>query len=165
MGALLTPALGTVIWASIAFLVVLFVLRRFAWGPILAALDEREQSIAGALNEADKVRKEMAELAASNENELKEARAERDRMMREAREMADSLVADAKNKAREAADKEVASAKDAIAIERKAAVAELKAEVGNLSLDIAERLLREKLESSDEQKALVNRLIDESPLN
>ncbi len=165
MGALLTPALGTVVWASIAFLVVLFVLRRFAWGPILAALDEREQSIAGALNEADKVRKEMAELAASNENELKEARAERDRMMREAREMADSLVADAKNKAREAADKEVASAKDAIAIERKAAVAELKAEVGNLSLDIAERLLREKLESSDEQKALVNRLIDESPLN
>ena len=154
MGALLTPALGTVVWASIAFLVVLFVLRRFAWGPILAALDEREQSIAGALNEADKVRKEMAELAASNENELKEARAERDRMMREAREMADSLVADAKNKAREAADKEVASAKDAIAIERKAAVAELKAEVGNLSLDIAERLLREKLESSDEQKRL-----------
>jgi len=165
MGALLTPALGTVIWASIAFLVVLFVLKRFAWGPILAALDEREQSIAGALNEADKVRKEMAELAASNENELKEARAERDRMMREAREIADSLIAEAKNKAREAADKEVASAKDAIAIERKAAVAELKAEVGNLSLDIAERLLREKLESSDEQKALVNRLIDESPLN
>jgi F-type H+-transporting ATPase subunit b len=79
--------------------------------------------------------------------------------------MADQLVADAKNTAREAADKEVAAAKDAIAIERKAAVAELKAEVGNLSLEIAERLLREKLESNDEQKALVNRLIDESPLN
>jgi F-type H+-transporting ATPase subunit b len=86
-------------------------------------------------------------------------------MLREAREMADQLVADAKNTAREAADKEVAAAKDAIAIERKAAVAELKAEVGNLSLEIAERLLREKLESNDEQKALVNRLIDESPLN
>jgi F-type H+-transporting ATPase subunit b len=86
-------------------------------------------------------------------------------MMREAREMADQMVADAKNKAKEAADKEVASAKDAIAIERKAAVAELKAEVGTLSLEIAERLLREKLESSEEQKALVNRLIDESPLN
>jgi F-type H+-transporting ATPase subunit b len=165
MGALLTPALGTVVWASIAFLVVLFVLRRFAWGPILAALIEREESIAGALNEAEKVRKEMEELAASNENQLKEARAERDRMLREAREMADQLVADAKNTAREAADKEVAAAKDAIAIERKAAVAELKAEVGNLSLEIAERLLREKLESNDEQKALVNRLIDESPLN
>ena len=124
-----------------------------------------QESIAGALNEAEKVRKEMEELAASNENQLKEARAERDRMLREAREMADQLVADAKNTAREAADKEVAAAKDAIAIERKAAVAELKAQVGNLSLEIAERLLREKLESNDEQKALVNRLIDESPLN
>jgi len=165
MGALLTPALGTVVWASIAFLVVLFILRRFAWGPILTALNDREQSISGALNEAEKVRKEMEALAASNENQLKEARAQRDQMMREAREMADQLVADAKNKAREAADKEIASAKDAIAIERKAAVAELKAEVGNLSLEIAERLLREKLESNEEQKALVNRLIDESPLN
>lgn len=165
MGALLTPAFGTVVWASIAFIVVMLLLRRFAWGPILSALSDREQSIAGALSQAEKVRQEMAELSASNENQLNEARAERDRMMREAREMADKMVADAKNKAKEAADKEVASAKDAIAIERKAAVAELKAEVGTLSLEIAERLLREKLESSEEQKALVNRLIDESPLN
>ena len=165
MGALLTPAFGTVVWASIAFIVVMLLLRRFAWAPILSALSDREQSIAGALSQAEKVRQEMAELSASNENQLNEARAERDRMMREAREMADQMVADAKNKAKEAADKEVASAKDAIAIERKAAVAELKAEVGTLSLEIAERLLREKLESSEEQKALVNRLIDESPLN
>jgi F-type H+-transporting ATPase subunit b len=165
MGALLTPALGTVVWASIAFLVVLFVLRRFAWGPILTALNDREASIAGALSEAEKVRKEMEALSASNESQLKEARAERDSMLREAREMADKLVSDAKNTAREAADKEVAAAKDAIALERKAAIAELKSEVGNISLDIAERLLRDKLESNDEQKALVNRLIDESPLN
>jgi F-type H+-transporting ATPase subunit b len=165
MGALLTPAFGTVVWASIAFIVVMLLLRRFAWGPILSALSDREQSIAGALSQAEKVRQEMAELSASNESQLNEARAERDRMMREAREMADQMVADAKNKAKEAVDKEVASAKDAIAIERKAAVAELKAEVGTLSLEIAERLLREKLESSEEQKALVNRLIDESPLN
>jgi F-type H+-transporting ATPase subunit b len=165
MGALLTPAFGTVVWASISFIVVMLLLRRFAWGPILSALSDREQSIAGALSQAEKVRQEMAELSASNESQLNEARAERDRMMREAREMADQMVADAKNKAKEAADKEVASAKDAIAIERKAAVAELKAEVGTLSLEIAERLLREKLESSEEQKALVNRLIDESPLN
>ena len=165
MGALLTPAFGTVVWASIAFLVVMFLLRRFAWGPILSAMSDREQSIAGALSQAEKVRQEMADLSVSNENQMKEARAERDRMMREAREMADQMVADAKNKAKEAADKEVASAKDAIAVERKAAIAELKAEVGGLSLEIAERLLREKLESTEEQKALVNRLIDESPLN
>ena len=165
MNALLTPAWGTVIWASIAFIAVLLLLRRFAWGPIMTALNDREASIAGALNEAEKVRKEMADLAASNENLLKEARAERDRMMREARDMADQMVADAKGKAREAADKEIATAKEAIAIERKTAVAELKAEVGNLSIEIAERLLREKLESTEDQKALVNRLIDESPLN
>jgi F-type H+-transporting ATPase subunit b len=85
--------------------------------------------------------------------------------MREAREMADQMISEVKNKARDAADKEIASAKDSIAIERKSAIAELKAEVGTLSLEIAERLLREKLESTDEQKALVNRLIDESPLN
>ncbi len=165
MGALLTPAFGTVFWASIAFLVVLMLLRRFAWGPILQALSDREETIASALDEAKKVRQEMADLADSNESQLKEARAERDRMLREAREMVDKMISDAKGKAREEADKEVAAAKDAIALERKSAIAELKAEVGILSLEIAERLLREKLQSSDEQQALVNRLIDESPLN
>ena len=118
MDALLIPALGTVFWASIAFLVVLFVLRKFAWGPILSALNDREQSIAGALNEADRVRKEMEALAASNENQLQEARAEREKMMREAREMADQMISEAKNKARDAADKEIASAKLSIASER-----------------------------------------------
>ena len=165
MGALLTPAFGTVFWASIAFLVVLMLLRRFAWGPILQALSEREDTIAGALDEAKKVRQEMAELAESNESQLKEARGERDRMLREAREMADKMIADAKGRAREEAEKEVLAAKDAIVLERKAAVAELKAEVGSLSLDIAERLLRDKLQNSTDQEALVNRLIDESPLN
>ena len=165
MGALLTPAFGTVFWASIAFLVVLMLLRRFAWGPILQALSEREDTIAGALDEAKKVRQEMAELAESNESQLKEARGERDRMLREAREMADKMIADAKGRAREEAEKEVLAAKDAIVLERKAAVAELKAEVGSLSLDIAERLLRDKLQNSSDQEALVNRLIDESPLN
>jgi F-type H+-transporting ATPase subunit b len=165
MGALLTPAFGTVFWASIAFLVVLMLLRKFAWGPILQALSDREETIAGALDEAKKVRQEMADLAESNESQLKEARAERDRMLREAREMVDKMIAEAKGKAREEADREVASAKDAIVLERKAAIAELKAEVGTLSLEIAERLLRDRLQSSDEQEALVNRLIDESPLN
>jgi len=164
MGALLTPAFGTVIWATIAFIVVMLLLRRFAWGPILAALTEREETIAGALNEAEKVRQEMADLTASNDAQLKDARAERDRMLREAREMVDKMIADAKGRAREEADKEVATAKDAIALERKAAIAGLKAEVGTLSVEIAERLLRDQLNTSNEQQDLVNRLIDESPL-
>ena len=164
MDALLTPAFGTVVWSTIAFLVVLFLLRKMAWGPILIALKEREESIATALNEADKARSEMSALQADNERLLQEARAERDGMLREAREMADKLVADAKGKAKEEAAREAESAREAIATERKAAVAELKSEVAKLSVSIAEQLIRAELADAGKQEALVSKLIDESPL-
>ncbi len=164
MDALLTPAFGTVVWSTIAFLVVLFLLRKMAWGPILTALKEREESIATALNEADKARSEMSALQADNERLLQEARAERDGMLREAREMADKLVADAKRKAKEEAAREAESAREAIATERKAAVAELKSEVAKLSVSIAEQLIRAELADAGKQEALVSKLIDESPL-
>jgi len=164
MDALLTPAFGTVVWSTIAFLVVLFLLRKMAWGPILTALKEREESIATALNEADKARSEMSALQADNERLLQEARAERDGMLREAREMADKLVADAKGKAKEVAAREAESAREAIATERKAAVAELKSEVAKLSVSIAEQLIRAELADAGKQEALVSKLIDESPL-
>ena len=164
MDALLTPALGTVVWSTIAFLVVLFLLRKMAWGPILTALKEREESIATALNEADKARSEMSALQADNERLLQEARAERDGMLREAREMADKLVADAKGKAKEEAAREAESAREAIATERKAAVAELKSEVAKLSVSTAEQLIRAELADAGKQEALVSKLIDESPL-
>ena len=164
MDALLTPAFGTVVWSTIAFLVVLFLLRKMAWGPILTALKEREESIATALNEADKARSEMSALQADNERLLQEARAERDSMLREAREMADKLVADAKGKAKEEAAREAESAREAIATERKAAVAELKSEVAKLSVSIAEQLIRAELADASKQEALVSKLIDESPL-
>ncbi len=164
MDALLTPAFGTVVWSTIAFLVVLFLLRKMAWGPILTALKEREESIATALNEADKARSEMSALQADNERLIQEARAERDSMLREAREMADKLVADAKGKAKEEAAREAESAREAIATERKAAVAELKSEVAKLSVSIAEQLIRAELADAGKQEALVSKLIDESPL-
>lgn len=164
MDALLTPAFGTVVWSTIAFLVVLFLLRKMAWGPILTALKEREESIATALNEADKARSEMSALQADNERLLQEARAERDGMLREAREMADKLVADAKGKAKEEAAREAESAREAIATERKAAVAELKSEVAKLSVSIAEQLIRAELADAGKQETLVSKLIDESPL-
>ncbi len=164
MDALLTPAFGTVVWSTIAFLVVLFLLRKMAWGPILTALKEREESIATALNEADKARSEMSALQADNERLLQEARAERDGMLREAREMADKLVADAKGKAKEEAAREAESAREAIATERKAALAELKSEVAKLSVSIAEQLIRAELADAGKQEALVSKLIDESPL-
>jgi len=164
MDALLTPAFGTVVWSTIAFLVVLFLLRKMAWGPILTALKEREESIATALNEADKARSEMSARQADNERLLQEARAERDGMLREAREMADKLVADAKRKAKEEAAREAESAREAIATERKAAVAELKSEVAKLSVSIAEQLIRAELADAGKQEALVSKLIAESPL-
>jgi|TARA_B100001564_G_scaffold103791_1_gene85689 F-type H+-transporting ATPase subunit b len=164
MDALLTPAFGTVVWSTIAFLVVLFLLRKMAWGPILTALKEREESIASALNEADKARSEMSSLQADNERLLQEARVERDSMLREAREMADKLVADAKGKAKEETAREVESAREAIATERKAAVAELKSEVAKLSVSIAEQLIRAELADAGKQEALVSKLMDESPL-
>ena len=164
MDALLTPAFGTVVWSTIAFLVVLFLLRNMAWGPILTALKEREESIATALNEADKARSEMSALQADNERLLQEARAERDSMLREAREMADKLVADAKGKAKEEAAREAESAREAIATERKAAVAELKSEVAKLSVSIAEQLIRAELADAGKQEALVSKSMDESPL-
>ena len=165
MDALLTPAFGTVVWATTAFLVVMFLLRKMAWGPILSALKEREENIANALNEADRARSEMAALNADNERLLQEARVERDSMLREARDMADKVVADAKAKAKEEASRESEKARQVIATERKAAVAELKAEVAKLSVTIAEKLIRSELSGEEKQQALVQKLIDESPLN
>jgi F-type H+-transporting ATPase subunit b len=164
MEQLLSPAFGTVFWATIAFLSVLYLLRRMAWGPILQALSDREESIEKALREADKAREEMANLHADNEQLLSEARSKRDAMLKESREMADKVVSDAKAKAKEKASKEVELALEAIQIERKAAIAELKAEVAKLSIDIAERLLREELTDSGKQKTLVDKLIEESTL-
>ncbi|HIG58703.1 MAG TPA: ATP synthase F0 subunit B [Flavobacteriales bacterium] len=164
MEQLLSPAFGTVFWATIAFLSVLYLLRRMAWGPILQALSDREESIEKALREADKAREEMANLHADNEQLLSEARLKRDAMLKESREMADKVVSDAKTKAKEEASKEVEIALEAIQIERKAAIAELKAEVAKLSIDIAERLLREELTDSGKQKTLVDKLIEESTL-
>ena len=165
MDTLLTPAFGTVFWASIAFISVLVILRVLAWKPILKALESREESIGNALLEAEKAREEMANLHANNEQLLSEARLKRDAMLKESRDMANKVVAEAKAKAKVEASKEVELAREAIQIERKAAVAELKSEVAQLSIDIAERLLREELKESGKQRDLVDKLIEESTLN
>ena len=165
MTELLKPELGTVFWATVAFIAVLVILRAAAWKPILKALNDREESIANALSEADRAREEMANLNSENERLLQEARAQRDAMLKESRDMADKLVSDAKAEAREAAAKEVEAARAAIDTERKAAVAELKAEVANLSIEIAERLVKEELADKDKQKTLVDQLLGESTLS
>ena len=165
MDALLSPSLGTMIWASIAFIVVLVILRKAAWGPILNGLKEREESIANSLNQAEKARQEIADLKSDNEKLLQEARNERDAILKEAREMKDGIIAEAKNQAKVEADKLVASAKEAVQNEKAAALAELKQHVAHLSLDIAEKLVRENLSNDDKQKELVGKLLDETDLN
>ena len=165
MEALLNTALGTVFWSTISFLVVLVLMRRLAWGPILQGLKDREEEIDGALNKAKEARAEIENLQADNERLLQEARAERDGMLHDARDMADKLVADAKQQAKDEGERMIEQAKQAIDGERAAAVAELKAEVAKLSLDIAEKLVRQELKDDAAQQELIGRMITDSKLN
>ena len=165
MDALLTPAFGSVVWATVSFLVVLFLLRKMAWGPILQGLKDREEEIEGALNSAMEARAEIQNLQSDNERLLQEARAERDGMLRDARDMADKLVADAKQLAKDEGERMIDQAKQAIDGERAAAVAELKAEVAKLSLEIAENLVRHELKGDGAQQELIGRMISDSKLN
>lgn len=165
MGALLTPAAGVVIWTTIAFLTVLFILRKFAWKPILKGLKDREESIDNALSAAERARNEMANLQADNERLLQEARVERDRILKEARDMRDAMVNDAKGKAQEEADRMVAAAREAIANEKNRAVAELKNQVANLSIEIAEKLVRQNLAGEAANQELAEKLADDVKLN
>lgn len=162
---MLSVSFGTVIWSTIAFLLVAFILAKFAWKPILASIREREDSIDDALKSAKKAREEMSNLQASNENLLKEARLERDSMLKDARQTKDKIIAEAKSKAEGEYDKIVASARDTINTEKQAAITEIKHEVANLSIEIAEKVIREELKSTDKQKELIEKYISESKLN
>jgi len=162
---MLSVSFGTVIWSTIAFLVVAFILAKMAWKPILASIKERETSIDDAIKSAEKAREEMANLQASNENLIKEARVERDAMMKDAREMKDKMLADAKERADAEYTKIVASAKDAIRAEKMGAISEIKNQVANLSLEIAERVIRQELSSQDKQKELIDKYLQEAKLN
>jgi F-type H+-transporting ATPase subunit b len=162
---LVTPGIGLIFWTTLFFLILLFVLGKFAWPAILTAIKARNESIKQALESADRAKKEMIKLQASNEKILSEAKAERDAMMREAKQMKEKLIADAKEKAGEEAKKLVANAREAIQAEKKAAINDMKSQVANLSVDIAEKILKIKLEDSKVQKDLVTKLINEADLN
>ncbi len=162
---LVTPDLGLLFWQSLIFFTVLFILAKFAWKPIVQALEERENVIADALGAAEKAKEEMKNLQASNEKMLQEARLERDKMMRDAQATANSIVAEAKEKATEEADRIVYNAKALIETEKNAALAEVKNTAADLSLQIAEKLLKKNLSGDDSQKALVNEYIKEAKLN
>ncbi len=150
---------------TLLFLVLIFLMIKFAWKPILNALNEREEGIQGALDAAENAKKEMENLNADNERLLKEARAERETMMKEARELKAKIIADAKGEAQEEANKLIANAQSAIDAERKSAIADLKSQVAALSVDIAEKVVKTELSDKDKQLKLVDKMIGEATLN
>ena len=162
---LVTPGIGMIFWSTLFFLVLLFILGKFAWPSILTAIKARNESIRKALDAAGKAKEEMAQLQADNEKILAEAKAERDALLKEAKHVKDKLIADAKETATEEAKKLVRNAREAIQAEKAAAINDMKEQMAILSVDIAEKILRTKLEESKAQKELVDKLINEADLN
>ncbi len=162
---LVTPDIGLLFWMLVSFSIVLFLLKKYAWKPIMKSLKEREQNIEEALNTARKAKEEMAALKSDNERLLNEARSERDKMLKEARDTKDSIIAEAKGKAQAEANKIMASAREAINNEKMAAITELKNQVAKMSIEIAEKILRQELSNDEKQKALMDNLIKDISLN
>jgi len=162
---LITPEFGLIFWTGISFLILLFLLRKFAWKPILNSVNTREQSINDALAAAEAAKREMENLTSDNERILKEARLERETMMKEAREMKAKMIADAKEEAKLTADKMIEQAQAAIDSEKKSAVAELKNQVASLSVEIAEKVVKSELSNKDKQLKLVEDMLGDATLN
>jgi len=158
-------SVGLFFWQTLLFLVLIFVLRKYAWKPILNAVNEREDSIQEALDSAKEAKLEMAKLKSDNEDLLNEARAERDAMLKEAREIKDGIVADAKGIANKESEKIIASARESIQHEKMAAITELKNQVATLSIEIAEKILKDELSSADKQKAIIDNAVKDINLN
>ena len=156
---------GLFIWQTIIFVGLVLLLKKFAWKPILDAVNEREEGIKNALLSADNARKEMQNLQADNQRILQEARIERDSLLKDAREMKDKMVADAKNEAQAQGLKMIEQAKAAIESEKNAAMAELRTQVSNLSIEIAEKLLKEELSNKEAQVKLVEKMLGDAKLN
>ncbi|PKP03228.1 MAG: ATP synthase F0 subunit B [Bacteroidetes bacterium HGW-Bacteroidetes-9] len=162
---LVSPGIGLIFWMTLAFGLLLFILGKFVWPPVMRALYEREEAIEVALHEADKARKEMQELRFSNEQLLREAKDERDALMRDARKVRETLIETAKVKANEEANRIIESAKERIEFEKMAAMTELKNQIANLSIEIAEKVLGQELSDPAKDKAIVQQSINDITLN
>lgn len=158
-------SIGLFFWQSLLFLVLVFFLRKFAWKPILEAVEGREEGIKNALQAAEKAKADMQALNADNERILAEAKADRDKLLKEAREMKENIISEAKDKASQEADKVMAAAKEQINNEKMKAVTELKNQVAELSIEVAEKILKSELKDPDKQKELVAAALKEAELN
>lgn len=158
-------SIGLFFWQSLLFLVLVFFLRKFAWKPILEAVEGREEGIKNALQAAEKAKADMQALNADNERILAEAKADRDKLLKEAREMKENIISEAKDKASQEADKVMAASKEQINNEKMKAVTELKNQVAELSIEVAEKILKSELKDADKQKELVAAALKEAELN
>lgn len=165
LGSLITPGIGLIFWTTVVFLLLLVLLGKYAWKPILNAIKTREEGIEKALASAESALKDMRELQSNNEKILADARAERDGLLKEARETKDAIIAEAKQKAQAETDRIMTSAREQITNEKNAAVAELKNQVAVLSIEIAEKILKSDLSNDEKQKTLVTNLMKDVTLN
>jgi F-type H+-transporting ATPase subunit b len=162
---LLLPKLGLILWTLVAFIIVLYILGKYAWKPILKSLDDREKNISDSILSAENMKKEMAKMQSENEALLAKAREERSQMMREAKDIRDKMIQDAKDKARKETNKIVADAQDVINQQKMAAITDLKNQVGNLVLEISEKVLRRELNNKEDQEKYIQQLAQNVELN
>jgi F-type H+-transporting ATPase subunit b len=162
---LVLPDFGLVIWSTLTFLILLFLLSKFAWKPIMAAINERESGIADALLQADKMKAEMASLKNENEVMINQAREERAIMIKEAKVASDKMIAEAKDKAKVEFDKIIADAQQAILQQKNAALTDVKNQVGALVIEVSEKILRRELANKTEQEQYIQQLAEVVKLN
>lgn len=162
---IIEPGIGLLFWMTLTFLILLFLLTKFAWKPIMKAVNDREVSIVDALNQAKLAKIEMEQLKSDNERIIREAKAERDSILKEAREIKDRIVGEAKDIAKLEGDKLIEQARQSIQAEKSAAMADIKTQIGALSVNIAENILKEKLNSNEAQDTLVKNYLNNINLN
>lgn len=162
---LLTPSFGLIFWTLLAFLIVFYILRKFAWKPILNSLGEREKNIADSLETAQRVRAEMALLKSENEELLAKAREERAVILKEAREIKDKIINEAKDQAKNEASKIITEAQQAINAQKMAAITDVKNEVGKMVIEITQKVLKRELSTQQAQEEHIQGLIKEVEMN
>ncbi|HEY5470016.1 MAG TPA: F0F1 ATP synthase subunit B [Bacteroidales bacterium] len=163
--SLTTPAIGTLVWSTVIFVLFFLILTKFAWKPILSAVKARDEMIKGSLESAEQAREEMLKLQSDNETILRKAREERENILKEAREVRDKLISEARGKASEEAEKLIEKARVGIEGEKRKALSEIREQVATLSVDIASKLLGEKLKQSGEQEKLIDNYLNDINFN
>lgn len=162
---IVSPGIGLILWMTISFAALIFILRRYAWKPILKSLHDRENSIDEALNQANIAREEMKSLKADNEKLLKEAQEERNVILRDARKVKDSIIEEARAKATLEANNIVENAKERIENEKMAAMTDLKNQIASISIEVAEKILERELSAANKQEDYINKLIENAKMN